>query len=364
LTLSNSAPKTRFNRPITVAAILLAMFMSAMEATVVATAMPTVVADLHGIELYGWVGAIYMLAVTVTIPTWGKLADVWGRKPVLLVGLALFLAGSMGSGFAGSMNLLIAMRAIQGLGAGAMQPITLTIVGDIFTIEERARIQGVFGAVWGFSAMVGPLAGGLIVAALSWRWVFFINVPVGVLSALLLVLFYVESDRERGPRKPLDILGALLLSAAIVMLLLGVGGRASTITLPLCAVLAALFIFVERRADDPILPLGVLKRQPASRRCSSDGRLRAHYRGACCRELVSARSCDSASCSLGSDPSRSISASTKGSGRFDSLRSSWVREWAWRIRPSSSRCRRACHIGSEAWLRPRRCSRDPSAEQS
>ena len=105
------------------------MFLSAMEATVVATAMPTVIADLHGIELYGWVGAIYMLAVTVTIPTWGKLADVWGRKPVLLVGIALFLLGSMGSGLAQSMKLLVVMRALQGLGAGAMQPITITIVG-------------------------------------------------------------------------------------------------------------------------------------------------------------------------------------------------------------------------------------------
>jgi len=237
------------------------MFLSAMEATVVATAMPTVIADLHGIELYGWVGAIYMLAVTVTIPTWGKLADVWGRKPVLLVGIALFLLGSMGSGLAQSMKLLVVMRALQGLGAGAMQPITITIVGDIFTVEERARIQGIFGAVWGFSAMVGPLAGGLIVSALSWRWVFFINVPFGILSALLLTAFYVESGREvPAKKKHLDLAGALVLSLAIIALLLGVGGEKPLFTLPLAVAFVAGFLSIEKRAEDPILPLSFLRR--------------------------------------------------------------------------------------------------------
>ncbi len=260
MTESSSSPRS--SRPLTVAAILLAMFMSAMEATVVATAMPTVVADLHGIELYGWVGAIYMLAVTVTIPTWGKLADVLGRKPVLLAGLGLFLAGSMGSGAATSMQMLIVMRFFQGLGAGAMQPITLTIVGDIFTIEERARIQGIFGAVWGFSAMVGPLAGGLIVSALSWRWVFFINVPFGVLSAVILVFFYVEGAGAtwKAPHKPIDFLGAVLLSIAIIALLLGVGGHAPLVSLPAAAIATFAFIAVERRAPDPILPIAVLRR--------------------------------------------------------------------------------------------------------
>ncbi|MFO0612748.1 MAG: MDR family MFS transporter [Polyangiaceae bacterium] len=236
------------------------MFMSAMEATVVATAMPTVVADLSGLELYGWVGAIYMLAVTVTIPTWGKLADVKGRKPILLAGIGIFLLGCLGSGFATSMQTLIVMRAIQGIGAGSMQPITITIIGDIFTVEERARIQGIFGAVWGFSAMVGPLLGGLIVSALSWRWVFFINLPFGLLAALVLVLFYEEKRAEKKERKHLDIAGAASLSGAILALLLGVGGKLPAVTLPAAAVLLAAFVVVERRAEDPILPFPMLRR--------------------------------------------------------------------------------------------------------
>lgn len=250
----------RSSRPFTVAAILLAMFMSAMEATVVATAMPTVVADLSGLELYGWVGAIYMLAVTVTIPTWGKLADVLGRKPILLAGIGIFLLGCLGSGLSTSMQTLIVMRAVQGIGAGSMQPITITIIGDIFTVEERARIQGIFGAVWGFSAMVGPLLGGLIVSALSWRWVFFINVPFGLLSAGVLVLFYREKRGAPPAKKHLDIGGALTLSGAILSLLLGVGGKLPALTLPLAAALLVAFIVVERRAEDPILPLSLLKR--------------------------------------------------------------------------------------------------------
>ncbi len=179
-----------------VAAVLLSMFMSAMEATVIATAMPTVVADLHGIELYGWVTAIYMLASTFTIPVWGKLADVRGRRPVMLAGLAFFLVGSVLSGAAGSMWQLIVFRAVQGVGAGALQPVALTIIGDLFTVEERGRIQGLFGAVWGFAGISGPLLGGLIVRALGWRWVFYINVPFGLLSAALLVAYYREGERR------------------------------------------------------------------------------------------------------------------------------------------------------------------------
>lgn len=231
------------------------MFMSAMEATVIATAMPTVVADLRGVELYGWVGAIYMLATTVTIPIWGKLADVWGRKPVMFVGLALFLAGSAGSGLSTSMPMLIAMRGLQGLGAGALQPLPLTIIGDIYTVEERGRIQGLFGAVWGMSALAGPLIGGLIVSVLSWRWVFFINLPMGVLVALILLAFYDEGERSTAARPPLDGTGALLLAGATILVLVGAGGTAWLVTLPAALVLTFVFVFVERRAADPILPL-------------------------------------------------------------------------------------------------------------
>lgn len=242
------------DRRLVTAAILLSMFMSAMEATVVATAMPTVVADLRGIELYGWVGSLYMLAMAATIPLWGRAADLWGRRPVLLLGLALFALGSVACGTAGSMAALIAFRAIQGVGAGAMQPVSLTLVGDLYTLEERSRIQGVFGAVWGLAGMAGPLLGGLIVRALSWRWVFFVNVPFGVVSGALLVLFLKEPAREGGRPVRLDLAGAALLVASVVSLLVGVGGRAPLVTLPFALAAAAAFVWNERRAPDAILP--------------------------------------------------------------------------------------------------------------
>lgn len=241
-----------------VAAILLSMFMSAMEATVVATAMPTVVADLHGIELYGWVTAIYMLASTVTIPLWGKLADLRGRRPVMLAGLVFFLVGSVLSGAAGSMRQLIVFRAIQGVGAGALQPVALTIIGDLFTVEERGRIQGVFGAVWGFAGISGPLLGGLIVHALGWRWVFYVNVPFGLLSAALLVAYHRDAERD-GPRGRLDVAGAALLTVAVLSLLAGVGGRSPAVALPLAVVAFAVFLRVELRAAEPMVPLSLFR---------------------------------------------------------------------------------------------------------
>lgn len=239
-----------------VAAILLSMFMSAMEATVVATAMPTVVADLHGIELYGWVTAIYMLASTVTIPLWGKLADLRGRRPVMLAGMGLFLLGSVLSGAAGGMVSLIAFRGIQGAGAGALQPVALTIIGDLFTIEERGRIQGLFGAVWGFAGIAGPLLGGLIVHALGWRWVFYVNVPFGVLSGVILALFYRDPERA-GPPARLDLAGAGLLTLTVLALLAAVGDHAPLVTLPLAALGLAAFLRVERGAAEPMIPLAL-----------------------------------------------------------------------------------------------------------
>src|SRR5512146_148644 len=181
------------NRPLTVVSLLLSISMAAMEMTVVSTAMPTVVGDLGGIHHYSWVFTAYLLTSTVTVPLYGKLADLYGRKPVLLAGIGVFLVGSMASGLARSIGALIAFRALQGLGAGAMQPTTLTIVGDIYELEERARMQGLFSSVWGVSGLVGPLLGGFIVKSFSWRWVFYLNLPFGLASAALLFFFLHET---------------------------------------------------------------------------------------------------------------------------------------------------------------------------
>lgn len=246
------------HRPLTVVGVLLSMFMGAMEATIVATAMPTAVQQLGGIQLYGWVGAVYLLTTTVTIPLYGKLSDLYGRKPIMMLGLVVFLVGSMASGLARTMVQLVIFRAIQGAGAGGLQPVSMTIIGDIFRPVERARMQGIFGAVWGVAAMSGPLLGGLIVHALSWRWVFFINLPAGILSACLIGVFFHEHAEKR--EHSLDVGGALLLTAAIVAALLGAGRFAPGIMFGLAALLLAAFVVLERRTAEPVLSLALLRR--------------------------------------------------------------------------------------------------------
>jgi EmrB/QacA subfamily drug resistance transporter len=242
------------SRPLTVVSLLLGMFLAAMEMTVVSTAMPTVVGELGGLALYAWAFAAYMLTTTVTVPIHGKLADLHGRKPVLLAGTALFLVGSTGCGFAGSMEALIAWRAIQGIGAGAIQPVGLTIIGDLFDVRERARMQGLFGAVWGLAGLVGPVLGGAIVHALGWRWIFWMNLPFGIASAAVLAVAYHERP-ERHPHR-LDLAGAALLSAAVVALLAAARSRpAALAALPAAAIALVAFVLVERRAREPLLPL-------------------------------------------------------------------------------------------------------------
>lgn len=246
------------HRPLTTLSLVLCLFVAALEMTVVATAMPTVVSDLGGIHSYAWVFTAYMLASTITVPIFGKLADLYGRKPIILFGSGLFLVGSIASGFSSSMHMLIAFRTLQGLGAGAMQPIALTIVGDIYTLEQRAKVQGAFSAVWGLAGLVGPLTGGLIVKYLTWHWVFFINVPVGLTAVALLVFFFHEDVKRRPAR--LDFAGAGVLSACVVALLFGVQGTGASVwALPVAAVLLVAFVFVEQRAAEPVIPLHIFR---------------------------------------------------------------------------------------------------------
>jgi EmrB/QacA subfamily drug resistance transporter len=249
------------HRPTAVVALILSLFMAALEATVVSTAMPTVVGDLGGIQIYSWVFTAYLLTSTVAVPIYGKLADLYGRKPIILFGIGLFLFGSLASGLSGSMAQLILFRAIQGLGAGAMQPMAITIVGDIFNLEERGKMQGLFGAAWAVAGLVGPMAGGVIVHYLSWHWIFFINIPFGIAAAILLVIALHESI-EKKPHV-LDIAGAALLTAAVTALLFATTGTSLPFTLAglsASALLFVLFAAVEKRAPEPVLPFEIFKK--------------------------------------------------------------------------------------------------------
>ena len=251
----------RTNRALTVVGLILALAMGALEATVVSTAMPTVIGDLGGIRYYAWITGAYLLASSVTVPIYGKLSDIYGRKPILLFGIALFLVGSAASGVSQTMGQLILFRAIQGLGAGSMQPMAITIVGDIFDLEERSKMQGVFGAAWGVFGLIGPMLGGLIVHHLSWRWVFYINLPFG-LAGIVLIVTQLHESIEKKPHT-LDFLGAGLLSAAVVATLLAasrLGAQTTVICAVIALVLLGVFLAVERTAKEPVLPLPLFAR--------------------------------------------------------------------------------------------------------
>src|SRR5687767_7714618 len=177
---------TSRRRAAVTAGVLMGMFLAALEATVVSTAMPTVIASLGGLNHYSWVFSAYLITSTVTVPVWGKLSDLYGRRLFYQLGIGVFLLGSVLSGLSTSMGQLIAFRAVQGLGAGALIPLGMTIIGDVYTLEERTRMQAYFSGVWGFASVVGPVVGGFITDQLSWRWVFYLNVPFGLAAALVM----------------------------------------------------------------------------------------------------------------------------------------------------------------------------------
>ncbi|NUM89181.1 MAG: MFS transporter [Bdellovibrionales bacterium] len=241
------------NRRNTVAALIFSVFLTAMEGTVVATAMPTIAGTLGGVEYYSWIFAAFMIASSVMIPLYGKLADTLGRKPVLLGGLSLFVIASVLCGLATSLPMLVVFRVLQGLGAGALQPLGLTITGDLFHVEERGRVAALFGAVWATAGVAGPMIGSLIVEHLSWHWIFFINLPLGLLAGGILWANYHESV-ERRPSN-LDHMGALLLAAAVVLALVGADrvGRGGTLWFLMSAACTAGFLLQERWAPEPVI---------------------------------------------------------------------------------------------------------------
>ncbi|MDQ6659945.1 MAG: MFS transporter [Chloroflexota bacterium] len=257
---------TRRETLLTMAGVLLVMLLASLDQTIVGTAMPRIITDLQGFDRYTWVTTAYLLTSTVMVPIYGKLSDIFGRKPIFLIGVVLFLIGSAASGAAQTMNQLIAFRAFQGLGAAALLPIAIAVVGDLFTPRERGKWQGVTGGVFGLSSILGPTAGGWITDHASWRWVFYVNLPIGI-AALLVLIFLMPPLRSTNTGKvSIDYLGAILLIAGTVPLLLGFTWAGSqyawlswqTISLFGAAIVfLALFILyearLERRNAQPII---------------------------------------------------------------------------------------------------------------
>jgi EmrB/QacA subfamily drug resistance transporter len=242
--------------------LMLSMFVAAMDSTVVGTALPTIAGQLGHFQLYPWIFAGYLITGTTSVPIWGRLADLHGRKPVLMAGLGIFVGSSILCGFAWNMESLILFRVLQGIGAGCIQPITLTVVGDFFPLRQRARIQGLFSAVWAVAAVAGPLLGALFVSTIGWRWIFDINVPIGIVSTLLLWGFKEQRGEALGGH--IDYLGAGLLTAGIALLLWGLGsgnagGQPVWLAVALAVLILAAFAAVESRSPSPTVPLALLR---------------------------------------------------------------------------------------------------------
>ncbi|MCD4840155.1 MULTISPECIES: MDR family MFS transporter [Neobacillus] len=261
-------PIKQTKKTLVLASVMLAMFMGAVEATIVSTAMPAIVADLGGFTLYSWVFSAYLLMNSVTVLIYGKLSDLFGRKPILTIGILIFLIGSLLCGLATSMKMLVIFRLIQGFGAGAVMPIATTIVGDIYTAEERAKIQGYLSSVWGISAITGPAVGGLLVQYISWKYVFWINIPLGILSLAGIWLFLHENINKK--KHQIDYVGAILLTITVssIMFVLVEGGSnwpwgswqiISLLVLALITFIA--FVIQEGRASEPVMPFSIWQKR-------------------------------------------------------------------------------------------------------
>ena len=242
---------------------MVSLFVAAMDATVVGTALPTIARDLGSFELYPWIVAGYLITATTTVPLWGRLADLHGRRRVLLVGIVVFIIASALCATSPSMVWLIAFRTVQGIGAGCIQPVVFTILGDIFPLKQRAPLSGLFSSMWAIAAIIGPALGALFVSTIGWRWIFTINVPVG-LAAAALVWGYKERRPEKSGARGLDVRGSLLLTAGVVLMLVGLGAGSQSATpnwLLLAAALVVLvtFVRVEWGSANPTVPLDLLR---------------------------------------------------------------------------------------------------------
>jgi EmrB/QacA subfamily drug resistance transporter len=247
-------------------AVLLGIFLSALDQTIVGTALPRIVTDLNGNDVYTWAFTSYLVTATVSGPIYGKLSDIFGRRPIFIAGVVIFLLGSVLSGLSGDMFQFIAFRGLQGLGAGALFPVALAIIGDIFAPSERGKYQGFFGAVFGLSSLIGPALGGIITDTVGWHWIFYVNVPIGVV-VLYIIWRTLPTHRERDADRHIDYLGAALFVGALVPILIGFTNKADAEwtdasvggLIGLGLALMAAFVWAESRAKEPILPLGLFR---------------------------------------------------------------------------------------------------------
>ncbi len=259
----HSPMMSKSRRMFVIIGLMIGMFLSALEATAVSTAMPTVVSSLGGLNIYSWVFSAYVLTSTISLPFWGRLSDLYGRRRFYTIGIGIFLIGSALSGQSNSMDALILFRALQGFGGGALLTLGMIIVGEMFSLKERARVQGLFGGVWGLSSIVGPILGGFITDQFSWRWVFYLNIPFGII-AVSVIWFALKESTIRDKKVFLDFKGATVLTALVSLFLIGltqIGKEDSlhplvvTVMLASCIPLMWLFIRTQKVAKDPILPL-------------------------------------------------------------------------------------------------------------
>ncbi|MGN6126442.1 MAG: MDR family MFS transporter [Humibacter sp.] len=269
-TVTRSSVGLRSERGPILLSLMLATSLVALDSTIIATASTSIARELGHFAQIPWLFSIYVLAQAVSVPIYGRLADFFGRKHLMLIGIGLFLLGSVLCGFAWSMPVLIASRVVQGLGAGAVLPMSMTIASDIYTLQERAKTQGYLASVWGISAVVGPTLGGVFSEFLSWRWIFFINIPLSLIAAWMLWRNFSEKRHPERVKPSIDYAGALLLTVGTGLVILGLleGGTAWAWNSPISILIFALgvaalvaFVLVERKARHPIIPLGVLKRR-------------------------------------------------------------------------------------------------------